>query len=138
VLAARLLPALGSDRSRFADAEAVSCYSGIAPVTEQSGKLQRWVHVRWSCPKFLRQSWHEFAGSSIRFSVWAAAYYKHLRQKMGHQAAVRSLAFKWQRIVWRMWQDRTPYDEARYLRSLQKRGLQIYQNLSPELPNTGE
>jgi transposase len=130
-LAPRLLPALGSDRSRFSSAEAISCYSGIAPVTEQSGKLQHWVHARWSCPKFLRQTWHEFANSSISFSIWAAACYTHMRQHMGHHAAVRQLAFKWQRIIWRMWQDRTPYDEARYLRSLQKRGIKIYEGLSP-------
>jgi transposase len=138
-LAPRLLPALGSDRSRFSDAAAVSCYSGIAPVTEQSGKLQYWVHIRWSCPKFLRQTWHEFANSSIKFSAWAAACYQHMRLKMDHHEAVRRLAFKWQRIVWRMWQDRTPYDEARYIRSLQKRGLKIYEDLTAEpLTKTGE
>jgi len=139
VLAPRLLPALGSDRSRFSSAEAVSCYSGIAPVTEQSGKLQYWVHIRWNCPKFLRQTWHEFANSSIKFSGWAAACYQHLRQKMDHHEAVRRLAFKWQRIIWRMWQDRTPYDEARYVRSLQKRGIKIYGHLATETPTkTGE
>ncbi|MGH7713183.1 MAG: hypothetical protein ACREOG_17970, partial [Gemmatimonadaceae bacterium] len=40
----------------------------------------------------------------------------------GHQAAVRALAFKWIRIIWRCWQERTPYDEARYLRALTQRG----------------
>lgn len=139
VLAPRLLPALGSDRSRFSSAQEVSCYSGIAPVTEQSGKLQYWVHVRWSCPKFLRQTWHEFANSSVKFSAWAAAYYQHMRQKMDHHEAVRRLAFKWQRIIWRMWQDRTPYDEAYYVRNLQKRGIKIYGNLTTETSTkTGE
>jgi len=53
-----------------------------------------------------------------------------LRKRMDHHAAVRKLAYKWQRIVWRMWQDNQPYDEARYVRSLQGRGLKIYADLA--------
>ena len=44
---------------------------GLRPVTERSGK-KKWVHFRWACPKFLRQSFHEWAGHSIAQSVWAA------------------------------------------------------------------
>ncbi len=126
VLAPRLLASLGTDRSRFQKAVAVSCYTGVAPVTERSGKNQYWVHVRWSCPKFLRQSWHEFANSSIKFSAWAAGAYEQFRKKMDHHQAIRKLAFKWQRIVWRMWQERRPYSEEQYLASLQKRGSQFF------------
>jgi transposase len=125
VLAPRLLASLGTDRRRFLQAVALSCYTGIAPVTEQSGKDQYWVHLRWSCPKFLRQSWHEFANSSIKFCGWAAAAYEQFRKKMDHHEAVRKLAFKWQRIVWRMWQEHRPYEEARYSGSLQKHGSQL-------------
>jgi transposase len=121
VLAPRLLTCLGTDRNRFPKAVALSCYTGIAPVTEKSGKTQQWIHIRWSCPKFLRQSWHEFAKASIHFSAWSARCYEQLRKKMGHHQAVRKLAYKWQRIVWRMWQQRQPYDEARYEATLQKR-----------------
>jgi hypothetical protein len=35
--------------------------------------------------------------------------------------ALRALAFKWIRILYRCWVDRTPYDESRYLLALQKR-----------------
>jgi hypothetical protein len=49
---------------------------------------------------------------------------------MSHQEAICKLAFKWQRIVWRLWQDRQPYDEARYLRSLQNKGLTLYAKLA--------
>ena len=38
-----------------------------------------------------------------------------------HQAIWRALAFKWIRILWKCWQDRTPYDEARYLKQLTHR-----------------
>jgi len=124
-LAPRLLTSLGTDRSRFLKAVSLSCYSGIAPVTEKSGKSQYWVHMRWSCPTFVRQSWHEFASSSIKYSVWAALVYQQLRKKMDHHQAIRKLAYKWQRIVWRMWQQRQPYDEARSLAILEKRGIQI-------------
>jgi transposase len=137
-LAPRLLTSLGTDRSRFPEPVAVSCYTGIAPVTEKSGKSQLWIHVRWSCPKFLRQSWHEFANCSIKFSAWAALCYEEFRKKMDHHEAVRKLAFKWQRIVWRMWQNRQPYDEARYLATLQKRGNKLVAALAVEPVKPGE
>lgn len=125
VLAPRLLTSLGTDRSRFLSAQALSSYTGIAPVTEKSGKTQFWVHIRWGCPKFLRQSWHEFANASIKFSSWAASCYREYRQKMDHHEAIRKLAYKWQRIVWRMWQQRKPYDETHYLAVLEKRATKL-------------
>ena len=63
VMAPRLLTAFGSDRTRFANAEAVSTFSGIAPVTRSSGKSLS-HHLRYACAKFLRQSFHEFAALS--------------------------------------------------------------------------
>jgi transposase len=131
-LAPRLLVAFGTDRSRFAHPEAMPCYSGTAPVTEKSGQ-QKWVHRRWARPVFVHQSFVEFADHSVRFSRWAKCCYQHLIAKgHGHWAALRVLAIKWQRILWRCWQDRTPYDEATYLKSLQKRGLKIYATLGLE------
>jgi hypothetical protein len=38
-----------------------------------------------------------------------------------HHAIVRSLAFKWIRVLFRCWKDRTPYVEQRYLEALQQR-----------------
>lgn len=130
VLAPRLLVAFGSDRQRFADPEALPRYSGTAPVTERSGK-QKWVHRRWARPKFLHQSWVEFADQSRRFSAWSGRCYQHLKtQGLGHWAALRVLAIKWQRILWRCWQDRVAYNETIYLKSLQARGLKLYADLS--------
>jgi hypothetical protein len=102
----------------------MQCYSGIAPVTEASSGNSQWVHVRFACPKFLRQTFHEFAGSSIQQSDWARAYYEHQRQEknQSHHAAVRSLAFKWVRIIYRCWKDGKPYDEEIYMQSLRRRG----------------
>ena len=108
-LAPRLLAALGSQRDRYGSAAEVQKYSGIAPVTEKSGK-KKWVHFGWACSKFLRQSFHEWAGHSIAQSVWARAYYQRQRERgKEHHAAVRALAFKWTRIVFRCWQDRVAY-----------------------------
>ena len=132
VLAPRLLSSLGTDRTRFKKAIDLSCYTGVAPVTEQSGKTQYWVHIRWSCPKFLRQSWHEFANFSIKYSTWAAALYEEFRKKMDHHEAVRKLAYKWQRVVWRMWQQRQPYDELRYLAVLEKKANKVLTTPNPQ------
>lgn len=122
VLAPRLLAAMGSQRERYRSASELQTFSGIAPVMECSGK-KKWVHSRWRCPKFLRQSFHEWAGHSIAFSPWARAYYQQQRQRgHGHHAAVRSLAFKWMRILFRSWQDRVAYDESLYTAKLTQRG----------------
>ena len=51
VMAPRLLAAFGSQRERYRSAREIQSYSGIAPVTESSGK-RKWVHFRWACPKF--------------------------------------------------------------------------------------
>jgi transposase len=119
-LAPRLASGFGSDRERYEHAEEVQKFSGIAPVTEKSGKMH-WVHWRLACPKFLRQTFHEFAAASCQKSLWARAYYQQQRQRgADHHAAVRSLAYKWIRILYRCWKDRTPYDEQIYLQSLKR------------------
>jgi len=121
IFAPRLLAALGSDRTRYPDAAAAQQYLGIAPVTEKSGN-STWVHWRLACPTFLRQSIVEWAGMSMRYSIWAAAFYRQQREKgKGHHAAIRALAFKWLRILYRCWQDCKPYDEATYLIALRER-----------------
>lgn len=121
----RLLAAMGSNRDHFPTNRSLQRHSGIAPVTKQSGK-KRHVHRRYLCPKFLRQTFHEYSKESILHCRWAAAYYLQQRLKgSSHNMAVRALAYKWQRIIWRCWQDRTPYDDAKYEKVLKKRGSQL-------------
>jgi transposase len=121
-LAPRLLVAFGEQRERFHAASELQRYSGVAPVTERSGK-KCWVHWRWQCSTFLRQTMVEWAAQTINRSFWAGAYYRQQRGKGStHQAAVRALAFKWIRILYRCWQTRTPYDESTYLNALKRRG----------------
>jgi transposase len=133
-LAPRLLAAFGSDRGRFEFAAEVQQLSGIAPVTEKSGK-GIWIHWRLACSKFLRQTFQEFAGCSILQSAWARACYDQLRKRgKSHHAALRALAFKWIRIIFRCWKTRTPYDETVYCRSLKSRRSP----LADDLPADGK
>jgi transposase len=122
----RLLAALGTDRNRFKTASELQIVSGIAPVKQASGKSE-WVHFRWACSKFLRQTFHEWAAHTIGFSRWANAYYDYLTQQKhkDHHAAVRALAFKWQRILFRCWKDGQPYDEEKYIAALRRRGSHL-------------
>ena len=135
-LAPRLLAAFGEQRERYQSAAEVQRYTGIAPVTESSGKTH-WVHWRLQCPTFLRQTFVEWAGATIPRSFWAAAYYRQQRAKgCSHHAAVRALAFKWIRILSRCWQTRTPYDEATYLNALSRRGSPLLASIGKVAKNT--
>ena len=130
VFASRLLVAFGEQRARYPTAAALQKYAGIAPVIERSGK-KAWVHWRLQCPKFLRQTCVEWAAESIRHSFWARVDYQQQRDKgKAHQAAGRALAFKWIRILYRCWQDRTLYDESVYLNALNHRGSALIHNLA--------
>jgi len=116
---ARIIAALGDDRTRYGSAEELAAATGIAPLTTQSGR-QRHVSSRWACSKFLRQTFHEFAGLSITKSPWAKAYYQQQQDRgKSSQMARRALAFKWIRIIYRCWQTGESYDEARYVARLQ-------------------
>ena len=129
VLAPRLLAAFGEDRRRYGGADEFQKYSGVAPVIERSGN-KTWVHWRWQCPTFLRQTMVEWAGQTIDKSFWAGAYYRQQKEKgSSHNAAVRALAFKWIRILYRCWQTRTPYDESKYLNALRRRGSPLLEQL---------
>jgi transposase len=116
-IAPRLLGAIGAQRQRFADPNALQCYAGAAPVSEQSGHSRR-VHIRWACADDLRCTVHLWANSSRQSCAWAQAYYQQKKQQgMAHAAALRCLGQRWLKILWRMWQDGLPYDEALHLRN---------------------
>ena len=109
----------------------IQAIKGASPLTLDDAvitphRLQAVVlvdHWRWQCPTFLRQTFVEWAGQTINKSFWAGAYYQQQRDKgCSYNAAVRALAFKWIRILYRCWQTRTPYDEATYLKALKRRG----------------
>ncbi len=125
-MAPRLSVLFGTDRARWSNPGEMQTYYGIAPVIEKSGR-QKWVHWRWNAPVFARQTLVEWAGLTVKYSAWAKAYYQQQKKRQkGHAAILRSLAFKWLRILWRCWQNRTPYDEARYLTRLAQRNPNLF------------
>jgi transposase len=120
-LAPRLLATLGEDKSRFNSAQEIQNYAGLSPVTERSGQ-KNWVHWRWQCSKFIRQSFIEWAAKSVGQSYWAGLYYAQQKAKgNSHQSAVRALAYKWVRILFKCWKMGTAYDESKYLKALKER-----------------
>jgi transposase len=133
-LAPRLLAAMGSDRSRFGSSQEIAEYSGIAPVTERSGK-KIWIHRRFACAHFVKQSFHEFAAQSILFCDWAHCYYDQKKKEgKSHNSAIRALAYKWIRIIYRCWKDRIPYDEDKYVKALRQSKPDWLQSMSLKEP----
>lgn len=125
VMAPRLLAAFGTDRNRFQSAQEVQQFYGIAPVKKQSGK-SKVIHMRYRCPKFGRQTFHENAGQALKEKGWTHNFYQQQRAaKKGHHAGVRSLAFKLIRIHYACWKESLPYDPARYEKSLRARGTTL-------------
>jgi len=119
VLVPRLISALGTQSQRWPKAYDLLCFSGVAPIEVASGR-QYSVHWRWNCPSFLRQTFIEFAYCSINLCAWAKAYYDGQKSKgKKHHQAIRALAFKWIRIIWKCWKDKVPYDDSLYLQSLE-------------------
>lgn len=139
--AARLLAIFGDDRDRYSDATSLQRHTGVAPLTKQSGKMH-FVHRRYACNKFWRQTFVEWSAQTVMKSLWAKAYYYQQKEKgHRHQSILRSLAFKWQRILFRCWQNKECDDEKRYLQALQKRSsplLQTIQKIRQEYPKLSE
>lgn len=133
-LAPRLAAAFGSLRENFPTPADMLCLSGVAPVRKQSGK-QETIFFRWKRPKFLHQTMVEFAKCSLGSCAWAQLFFED-KMKNGKTKweAFRALAFKWLRIIWRCWYHSHPYDEVKYLRSLQKKGIKLYESLYKDLP----
>ncbi len=71
--------------------------------------------LQGNCPKFLRQTFHKVAKTSIA---------RQRKRGKGHNTAVRSRAFKGIRVLHRGWHDRKPYDEALYRQTLTQRGAE--------------
>jgi transposase len=121
-IAPRLLGEIGAQRQQFPDANALQCYGGVAPVTEQSGRTRR-AHIRWACNKTLRATVHLWADLSRHSCAWAESYYqKKKAEGMSHAAALRCLGYRWLKILWKMWQDHSGYDEALHTRNQVKHG----------------
>jgi transposase len=129
-LAPRLLCAFGTQRDRFASAAEVAEFYGIAPVVKQSGKTKT-TQMRYRCPKFGRQTFHENAGCACKREPWAKRYYEDQKGKAEgkHHKACRALAYKLIRIYYACWKQNVPYDGLRYLQALEKHGSPLHKKL---------
>ncbi len=94
---------------------------GVAPVTVASGR-SRFVKYRRACDGYMREVLMFFAfNTAQRSDCWAQGYYRRKRAAgVRHYGALRCLAQRWLKILCRMWNDRTPYDEDHHRRSLAK------------------
>jgi len=112
--AAQILAELGDDRRRFTSADHLAAEAGVAPVTHASGK-HHGVTFRWACNKRLRAALTTFADNSRHASAWAATIYRRaVGRGCDHPHAIRILARAWVRVLWRCWQNATPYDVTRH------------------------
>jgi transposase len=114
-LAPRLLSRCAG--GRYESPKEMQCVAGTAPVSKLSGRT-RIVQCRHACDKFLRATVHLWADLSRRKCMWAEAYYQRKReQTMSHAAALRCLGQRWLKILCKMLETRTLYDEALHLRN---------------------
>lgn len=121
-LAPRLLSELGDDRRRFDSPQALQCYAGTAPVSYQSGQMNK-TRVRRACQKILRYTVHLWANLSRAKCPWAEAYYRKKREAgQSHACALRCLGQRWLKILWKMWQTRESYNPELHQRNQIKHG----------------
>jgi len=108
--AAQILAELGDDRLRFPTFQQLAAEAGVAPVTYASGK-HKGVACRFACNKRLRRALTTWADNSRHSHPWAFAVYRSARRRgCKHPHAIRILARSWLRVLWRCWNDHTPYD----------------------------
>jgi transposase len=120
---ATLLAEIGDCRERYPDDGALAADAGMSPVAVESGK-RKVASFRWACDKRLREAVACLADSTRHWHPWAREVYRRARARgQDHPHAIRILGRAWLRVLWRMWQDRAPYDPARH-RALARQSTQ--------------
>lgn len=138
VLAPRLLAAVGDDPERYGSHEVLQCIAGTAPVSYQSGKINK-VRIRWSCDKFIRHTVYLWADCFRKASTWGRTYYQKKREEgMSHSCALRCLGQRLLKILFRMLKSKTPYDAELHARNQQKHGSWVLKLVSPPIANPCE
>jgi transposase len=115
ITTAVLLAEIGEDRARFPTDAVLLAEAGLAPVTRASGRT-RSVRFRYAANSRLRETTMWWAYNSLKASPWAAAAFRQARDQRGQHfhRALRGLAARWTRVLWRCWQDHVPYEPARH------------------------
>jgi transposase len=131
ILAPRIYVALARHAPNCDDPESLAAAVGVAPVTDQSGKMRK-VYRRLRCDNHTRQSFVEWVKESWKHSTWAEAFVRQRQKKgQGFHAIMRALAYKWIRILWRCWRDGVAYHEQTYIERLRQKGSPLV----PQLPS---
>ena len=126
-LAPRLLSEIGSDRKQYPKPQSLQCIAGTAPVSFESGQVRR-ARIRWHCDRYFRHTVHLWADCSRKVCAWAQVYYQEQRKRgKTHACALRCLGQRWLKILWRMWQEGRPYDEAFHTLNQQRHGSWVLQ-----------
>jgi transposase len=111
-----LLAKLGDDRQRFPTARILQAVAGTCPITKRSGKRKS-IRFRRACDREFRSIVQQWAKLTLDVSPWADAYYRSILPSCDNtNDAVRRLANRWLEILWRLWQDRVPYDQSYHLK----------------------
>jgi transposase len=116
LLGPALLSKLGDDRDRYPTHAILQAVAGTCPVTNRSGKHSH-VYFRVACDHEFRYYVQQWARLTLEVSPWAVAYYRSVRPHCKNDSdAIRRLANRWLEILWRLWIDKKPYDEALHLK----------------------
>jgi transposase len=114
ITAAELLAEIGDNRHRHPTSSSLEALAGQAPVAIQSGK-KKIARFRWACNKNLRSATTVLADTSRHHNPWAAHTYQRARARgHDHPHALRILGRAWIRIIWRLWQNHTPYNPTQH------------------------
>ncbi len=115
VLTGVLLAEIGEDRTRFPTANVLLSEAGLAPVTRSSGRSSS-VQFRYTANRHLREASMWWAFNSLKISPWASTAFQQARTERGqrYHRALRGLAARWMRVMWRCWTDGTTYDPAKH------------------------
>jgi transposase len=114
VTAAELLAEIGDRRERHPARDSLEAIAGQSPIAVESGK-KKVATFRWACNKTLRSAVSVLADASRKHNPWARKIYEDaIARGCDHPHALRILGRAWLRVIWRMWQDGTPYDPTRH------------------------
>jgi transposase len=114
ICAATLLAEIGDDRARYLTAEQLAADAGMSPVALESGR-RKVACFRHGCDHRLRHATSILADATRHWHPWAQDRYAAARARgQDHPRAIRTLGRAWTRVLWRCWQDRTPYDPDRH------------------------
>jgi transposase len=114
VTAAGLLAEIGDNRARYPTPAALCADAGQTPVAIESGK-RRHAAFRWACDKRLRNHVGVLSDSTRKWHPWANNVYSRARARgQDHPHACRTLGRAWMLVLWRCWQNQTPYNPTKH------------------------